>query len=45
MIGTMGLDLIAPPVAMAAETPQMEIAEARHADHSFVSLKIFLLTV
>ena len=42
MIGTMGLAFMAPPVAIAAETPQTEIAEARQADHSLVSLKTFL---
>ena len=39
MIGTTGLALMAAPVAMAAETPQMEIPEARGADHSRLNLK------
>src|SRR5665647_2974639 len=39
MIGTMGRALMAPPVAMAAETPQMEMPEARGADHSRLNLK------
>ncbi len=34
MTGTTGRARIAPPVAIAADTPQMEIPEARHAAHS-----------
>ena len=41
-IGTIGLDLIAPPVAIAAETPQIEIPEASGAAHSLLNLKYFL---
>lgn len=35
MIATIGLARIAPPVAMAAETPQIEMPDARGAAHSF----------
>jgi len=41
MIGTMGRALIAPPVAMAADTPQIEMPEARGAAHSRLNLKYF----
>jgi len=37
----MGLALMAPPVAMAADTPQMEIPEARGADHSLLKPNTF----
>ncbi len=40
--GTIGLALIAPAVAIAAETPHIEIPEARHADHSLDRLNNFL---
>jgi hypothetical protein len=33
---------MAPPVAIAAETPQIEIPEARGAAHSRLNLKYFL---
>ncbi len=39
MIGTMGRALMAPAVAMAADTPQMEMPEASGAAHSRESLK------
>ena len=32
--GTTGRDLIAPPVAIAADTPQIEMPEASGASHS-----------
>ena len=34
MIGITGRALMAPPVAMAADTPHMEIPDARGAAHS-----------
>jgi len=39
MIGTIGRARMAPPVAMAAETPQIEMPEASGADHSRLNLK------
>jgi hypothetical protein len=42
MMGTTGLALIAAPVAIAAETPQIDIPEARGAAHSLLNLKYFL---
>ena len=39
MIGTTGRARIAAPVAMAAETPQMEMPEASGAAHSRLNLK------
>ena len=39
MIGTTGRARIAAPVVMAAETPQMEIPEARGAAHSRLNRK------
>ena len=44
MIGTIGRALIAAPVAMAAETPQMEMPEAKGAAHSRLNLKNFRAT-
>ena len=44
MIGTTGRERMAPPVAMAAETPQMEMPEASGAAHSRLNLKYFLAT-
>ena len=44
MTGTMGLARMAPPVAIAAETPQMEIPEASGAAHSRLNLKYFRAT-
>jgi len=41
-MGTTGLARIAPPAAMAAETPQMEIPAAKGADHSLLNLKYLL---
>ena len=41
MMGTTGRARMAPPVAMAAETPQMEIPEASGAAHSRLNLKYF----
>ena len=38
-MGTTGRARIAPPVAMAAETPQMEMPEASGAAHSRLNLK------
>ena len=38
MIGTMGRALMAPAVAMAADTPQMEMPEASGAAHSRLNL-------
>ena len=43
-MGITGLARMAPPVAIAAETPQMEIPEARGAAHSLLNLKYFLAT-
>ena len=37
MMGTIGLARMAAPVAIEAETPQMEIPEARGADHSLLN--------
>ena len=39
MTGTTGRARMADPVAMAAETPQMEMPEASGADHSRLNLK------
>src|SRR5512143_4165496 len=39
MIGTTGRALIAPPVAIAADTPQIEMPEAKGAAHSLLNLK------
>ncbi len=39
MMGTMGRARMAPPTAMAADTPQMEMPEARGAAHSRLNLK------
>ncbi len=39
MIVTTGLARIAPPVAMAADTPQMEMPEASGAAHSLLNPK------
>ena len=39
MIGTIGRARMAAPVAMAAETPQIETPEASGAAHSRVKLK------
>ena len=44
MMGTTGRARMAPPVAMAADTPQMEIPEARGAAHSRLNLKYFRAT-
>ena len=41
MIGTMGRARMAPPVAMAADTPQIEMPEASGAAHSRLNLKYF----
>jgi hypothetical protein len=41
MMGTTGRARIAPPVAMAADTPQMEIPDASGAAHSLLNLKYF----
>ncbi len=41
MIGTIGRARMAPPVAIEAETPQMEMPEASGADHSRLNLKNF----
>jgi hypothetical protein len=38
-MGTTGRALMAEPVAMAAETPQIEIPEASGTDHSWLNLK------
>jgi hypothetical protein len=38
MMGTIGRARIAPPVAMAAETPQMEMPEGSGAAHSRLNL-------
>ena len=38
MIGTTGRARMAPPVAMAADTPQMEMPEASGAAHSLLNL-------
>ena len=43
-MGTIGRARMAPPVAMAAETPQMEMPEARGADHSRLNSNHFLAT-
>src|SRR5512136_1677145 len=42
MMGTIGRARMAPPVAMAADTPQMEMPEASDAAHSRLNLKYFL---
>ena len=42
MIGTTGLARMAAPVAMAAETPQIEIPDAKGAAHSLLNPKTFL---
>ena len=39
MIGTTGRERMAAPVAMAAETPQMEMSDASGAAHSRLNLK------
>ena len=39
MTGTMGRARMAEPVAMAADTPQMEMPEASGAAHSRLNLK------
>src|ERR1700690_352472 len=39
MIGTTGRARMAPPVAIAAETPQMEMPDASGAAHSLLNLK------
>ena len=44
MIGTTGRARMAPPVAIAADTPQMEIPEARGAAHSLLNLKYLRAT-
>ena len=44
MIGTTGRARMAPPVAIAAETPQMEMPEARGAAHSLLNLKYLRAT-
>jgi len=44
MIGTIGLALIAPPVAIAAETPHFEMPDARNAAHSLLMPKYLLAT-
>src|SRR5215510_11546620 len=44
MIGTTGRARMALPVAIAADTPQIEIPEARGADHSRLNLKYFRAT-
>src|SRR5882672_7831894 len=44
MTGTIGRARIAPPVAIAAETPQIEMPEASGAAHSRLNLKYFLAT-
>ena len=41
MIGTMGRALIAAPVAIAAETPQIEMPEASGTAHSRGNFKYF----
>jgi len=41
MMATTGRARMAPPVAMAADTPQMEMPEARGAAHSRLNLKYF----
>jgi len=41
MIGTIGRARRAPPVAIEADTPQMEMPEARGADHARLNLKYF----
>ena len=40
-MGIIGLALIALPVAIAADTPQIEIPEARGAAHSLLNPKYF----
>ena len=42
IIGMIGRARIAPPVAIAAETPQMEMPEAKGAAHSRLNLKYLL---
>ncbi len=44
MMGTTGRALIAPPVAIAADTPQIEMPEASGAAHSRLNLKYFRAT-
>ena len=44
MMGTTGRARMAPPVAIAAETPQMEMPEARGAAHSLLNLKYLRAT-
>ena len=44
MIGTIGRALIAPAVAIAADTPQIEIPDASGAAHSRLSLKYLRAT-
>ena len=44
MMGTTGRARIAAPVAMAAETPQIEIPDARGAAHSRLKRKYFRAT-
>ena len=39
MMGTTGRARMAPPTAMAADTPQMEMPEARGTAHSRLNLK------
>ena len=41
-MGTTGLALMAAPVAIAAETPHIDMPDARGAAHSLLNLKYFL---